>query len=91
MGEAFRVPVSLRVHQPVSGSPHISTTEDSASGLKIGHCSDFIRGREGKGQDGRWMEPPFVLLMNAFAEKSGVTLMRGAAQMVKWAASPFFS
>lgn len=38
---------------------------------------------------GSWMEPPFILPMNAFAENSGVILMREVAQMVKWAASPF--
>ena len=82
VGKALGVPVPLSVHQPVSGSPHISTREYADSGLKIGRCSDSIRGREEKGQDGRWMEPPFVLLINAFVEKLWVTLMRGAAQML---------
>ena len=50
MGEAFGAPVSsLREHEPVSGSPHISMRECIASGLKIGHCSDSDRGREQKG------------------------------------------
>lgn len=37
------------------------------------------------------MGPPFILPMNAFAENSGVVVMRKVAQMVKWAASPFLS
>lgn len=50
VGKGFSVPVAaLSEHQPVSGSPHISTREYTASGLKIGHGSDSIRGREEKG------------------------------------------
>lgn len=71
VGEAFREHVSpLNEHRPVSRSPHVSTREYIASGLKIGRCSDCIRGREEKEQDGRWMGSPFVLLINASAENS---------------------
>ena len=95
VGEAFGVPASpLSEHQPVSGNPHISRRECISRGLKIGHCShsvDSVGGREQKGRGWGWapMEPPFVLRIHAFAENSWVPLMREAAQMAKWAASPF--
>lgn len=92
VGIALRVPVlPWSEHQLLLGSPHVSMREHIASSLKIGHCSDSIRKREQKRWGRRWIEPPFILLMNAFAENSRVTLMRRAAQMVKWAASLFLS
>lgn len=64
VGEAFGVPVSpLSDHQPVPGSPHISTRERIASGLKIGHCSESVRGREEEGW-GWGMEEASICFIN---------------------------
>lgn len=60
------------------------------------HCQQFKNrpmfwlweGERNRGGPGSWMEPPFVLWINAFAENSWVTLMRGEVQMVKWAGLP---
>lgn len=70
MGAAFSALVSpVSEHQPVSRSPHVSTRECIASGLKIGHCSDSMRGKEEKGWEWKTVGASICFVDEYFCRK----------------------